>query len=68
MGSSTAATATDVAPSEVGPSAPFASSWASWAIEIPESYLATRHHLTDELRSRIEAIESITDATVSSRR
>ena len=31
------------------------------------SFLATRHHLTDELRSRLEAIESITSATVSSR-
>jgi uncharacterized protein (DUF302 family) len=30
-------------------------------------YLATRHHLTDELRSRLEAIESITDAAISSR-
>jgi uncharacterized protein (DUF302 family) len=28
-------------------------------------YLAARYHLTDELRSRLEAIEAITDATVS---
>jgi uncharacterized protein (DUF302 family) len=28
------------------------------------AYLATRHHLTDELRSRLEAIGSITDAAV----
>jgi YD repeat-containing protein len=28
-------------------------------------YLASRHHLTDELRSRLEGIESISDATVS---
>jgi uncharacterized protein (DUF302 family) len=30
------------------------------------SYLAGRHHLTDELRSRLEPIESLSDATVSS--
>ncbi|MCU1459174.1 MAG: putative exported protein [Actinomycetia bacterium] len=29
------------------------------------SYLATRYHLTDDLRSHIEPIESITDATVA---
>ncbi|MDQ6615840.1 MAG: DUF302 domain-containing protein [Actinomycetota bacterium] len=29
------------------------------------AYLASRHHLTDELRLRLEGIESITDATVS---
>jgi uncharacterized protein (DUF302 family) len=28
-------------------------------------YLAARHHLSDELRSRLEAIEPITDAVVS---
>jgi len=30
-------------------------------------YLATRHHLTDDLRARLEAIESISDATVAPR-
>ena len=29
------------------------------------SYLAERHHLSDELRSRFEPIEAITDALVT---
>jgi uncharacterized protein (DUF302 family) len=29
------------------------------------TYLATRYHLSDDLRSRLEAIDSITDATIS---
>jgi uncharacterized protein (DUF302 family) len=29
-------------------------------------YLASRHHLTDELRSRLEGIESISDGIISS--
>ena len=38
---------------------------AVWVSYNTAQYLATRHHLTDDLRARLEAIESISDAIVS---